>query len=52
LLYIENKVGICEHFCDELVNNLKKNLISLQQQDLLVEAGTGNSNVIAYDSSA
>jgi SM-20-related protein len=29
---------------------LKKNLISLQQQDLLVEAGTGNSNVIAYDS--
>ncbi|MFT5251398.1 MAG: Rps23 Pro-64 3,4-dihydroxylase Tpa1-like proline 4-hydroxylase [Flavobacteriales bacterium] len=49
--YIENGVGICEHFLsDELANNLKKNLISLQQQDLLVEAGTGNSNVIAYDS--
>jgi SM-20-related protein len=22
--YIENKVGICEHLSDELVNNLKK----------------------------
>jgi Rps23 Pro-64 3,4-dihydroxylase Tpa1-like proline 4-hydroxylase len=49
--YIENRVGVCEHFLsDELANNLKKNLIALKKQDLLVEAGTGNSNVIAYDS--
>ena len=49
--YLENKVGLCEHFLsDELANNLKKHLITLQKQDLLVEAGTGNSNVIAYDS--
>jgi SM-20-related protein len=49
--YIENKVGICEHFLsDELANNLKQNLIALKKQDLLVDAGTGNSNVIAYDS--
>lgn len=49
--YIEHKVGICDHFLsDELANHLKKNLIALKKQDLLVEAGTGNSNVIAYDS--
>jgi hypothetical protein len=24
ITYIENKVGICEHLSDELVNNLKK----------------------------
>tara|TARA_R110000868_G_scaffold102368_2_gene281907 strand:+ start:1890 stop:2483 length:594 start_codon:yes stop_codon:yes gene_type:complete len=49
--YIENRVGICEHFLsDELANNLKENLKALQKQDLLVDAGTGNSNIIAYDS--
>lgn len=49
--YIENKVGICEHFLsNDLANHLKNNLISLQQQDLLQEAGTGNLNAIAYDS--
>lgn len=49
--YIENKVGICEHFLsNDLANHLKNNLISLQQQDLLQEAGTGNLNTIAYDS--
>lgn len=49
--YIENRVGVCEHFLSkDLANNLKQNLITLKQQDLLVEAGTGNSNTIVYDS--
>lgn len=49
--YIENKVGISEHFLsDELANNLKQNLFSLNSQSLLKEAGTGNSDAIAYDS--
>lgn len=49
--YIDNKVGISEHFLsDDLANNLKKNLLALNQQDLLITAGTGNSEVIAYDS--
>lgn len=49
--YIENKVGISEHFLtDELANNLKQNLYSLNNQSLLKEAGTGNSEAVAYDS--
>lgn len=49
--YIENKVGISEHFLtDELANNLKQNLYSLNERNLLKEAGTGNSEAIAYDS--
>ena len=49
--YINNKVGISENFLsDELANNLKQNLLGLNQQDLLITAGTGNSEVIAYDS--
>lgn len=49
--YIENKVGISEHFLtDELANNLKQNLYSLNEKNLLKEAGTGNSEAIAYDS--
>ena len=49
--YIENKVGISEHFLtDELANNLKQNLYSLNEKNLLKEAGTGNSDAIAYDS--
>ncbi|WP_366183636.1 2OG-Fe(II) oxygenase [Flavobacterium ovatum] len=49
--YIENKVGICEHFLnDALVNNLKQNLFSLKEQSLLMEAGTGNSEAVSYDS--
>jgi Rps23 Pro-64 3,4-dihydroxylase Tpa1-like proline 4-hydroxylase len=49
--YIDNKVGISENFLsDELANNLKQNLLALNQQDLLITAGTGNSEVIAYDS--
>lgn len=49
--YIENKVGISEYFLtDELANNLKQNLYSLNNQSLLKEAGTGNSEAVAYDS--
>ncbi len=49
--YIENKVGISEHFLsDELTDNLKQNLFSLNNQSLLKDAGTGNSDAIAYDS--
>ena len=49
--YIETKVGTSEHFLsDELANNLKKNLLVLNKQDLLITAGTGNSEAIAYDS--
>nr|WP_315207425.1 2OG-Fe(II) oxygenase family protein [uncultured Flavobacterium sp.] len=49
--YIENKVGISEHFLStNLANNLKQNLIALNQQSLLTEAGTGNSEAISYDS--
>ncbi|MCL6460944.1 MAG: 2OG-Fe(II) oxygenase [Flavobacterium micromati] len=49
--YIENKVGIAEHFLsDSLASGLKQNLLLLNQQNLLIEAGTGNSNVISYDS--
>jgi SM-20-related protein len=49
--YIENKVGIAEHFLsDSLASGLKQNLLLLNQQNQLIDAGTGNSNVISYDS--
>jgi Rps23 Pro-64 3,4-dihydroxylase Tpa1-like proline 4-hydroxylase len=49
--YIDNKVGISENFLsDDLANKLKQNLIALNQQDLLITAGTGNSQAIVYDS--
>ncbi|TDE03045.1 2OG-Fe(II) oxygenase [Flavobacterium sandaracinum] len=48
--YIENKVGISEHFLSTtLANNLKQNLISLNEQSLLLEAGVGNSVKVSYD---
>ena len=48
--YIENKVGISEHFLSvDLANNLKKNLIVLNQKSLLMEAGIGNSEKVSYD---
>ncbi|MFV8271426.1 2OG-Fe(II) oxygenase [Flavobacterium sp. GT2N3] len=50
--YIENKVGISEHFLSAtLANDLKQNLIVLNEQSLLMDAGTGNSEAVAYDSS-
>lgn len=48
--YIENKVGISEHFLSKtLANNLKLNLIALNTKSLLVEAGIGNAEKVAYD---
>jgi SM-20-related protein len=32
-----------------LANSLKQNLLALNQKNLLIVAGTGNSEVIAYD---
>ncbi|MCV9929446.1 2OG-Fe(II) oxygenase [Flavobacterium sp. LS1R49] len=48
--YIENKVGISEHFLStELANNLKQNLLDLNAKSLLQDAGIGNSDKVTYD---
>jgi SM-20-related protein len=48
--YIENKVGISEHFLsDELANNLKQNLLSLNDNNQLLAAGTGNDNKLVHN---
>lgn len=48
--FIENKVGISEHFLSaDLANNLKQNLIALNQDNLLQSAGIGNSEKLSYD---
>lgn len=48
--YIENKVGISEHFLStDLANNLKQNLIVLNQKSLLKDAGIGNLEKVSYD---
>ena len=48
--FIENKVGISEHFLStKLANSLKQNLIALNQKSLLMAAGIGNSEKLSYD---
>jgi Rps23 Pro-64 3,4-dihydroxylase Tpa1-like proline 4-hydroxylase len=48
--YIENNVGIAEHFLsDQLANSLKQNLQELQSKSLLLAAGTGNAEAVSYD---
>jgi SM-20-related protein len=48
--YIENKVGISDHFLSAtLANNLKKNLLALNQDSLLKAAGIGNAEKLSYD---
>ncbi|MBP4138660.1 2OG-Fe(II) oxygenase [Flavobacterium geliluteum] len=48
--YIENKIGISEHFLsEELLNNLKQNLLNLNKNSLLKEAGIGNSEKFSYN---
>jgi SM-20-related protein len=43
--YIENKVGIANHFLsDDLCNHLKANLLQLNADNLLLKAGIGNDN--------
>ncbi|WP_426484681.1 2OG-Fe(II) oxygenase [Flavobacterium sp. 2] len=48
--YIENKIGISERFMsDALADNLKQNLINLNNESLLLTAGIGNSEKFALD---
>jgi SM-20-related protein len=48
--YIENRVGISEHFLsDELANHLKENLLSLNHDNLLLTAGTGNAEKLTHN---
>ncbi len=48
--YIENKVGISEHFLsDELANHLKENLLILNDNNQLLAAGTGNDNKLIHN---
>lgn len=48
--YIENKVGISQHFLsDELANHLKENLLSLHNENKLLTAGTGNADKLIHN---
>lgn len=48
--YIENKIGITEHFIsDELADNLKQNLRDLNAASLLLTAGIGNSEKLSFN---
>ncbi len=48
--FIENNVGIAEHFLsEELSDQLKINLLSLHKQKLLVAAGTGNADKLVHN---
>jgi SM-20-related protein len=48
--YIENKVGIAEHFIsDALANHLKENLLRLLKNQQLVAAGTGNDKKLTHN---
>ena len=49
--YIENRIGISEHFLsDALANHLKDNLLALHQREQLVGAGTGNADKLIHNS--
>lgn len=48
--FIENKVGIAEHFLNEdLAAHLKNNLTQLYTENLLLSAGTGNDALVVHD---
>jgi SM-20-related protein len=48
--YIENKVGISENFLsNELADNLKQNIVALNQKSELIAAGIGNSGKLAFN---
>jgi SM-20-related protein len=48
--YIDNKVGISDHFLgEELAANLKANLTALYASQLLTTAGTGNNALLVHD---
>ena len=49
--YIENRIGISEHFLsDALANHLKDNLLALHQSEQMVAAGTGNADKLIHNS--
>ncbi len=49
--FIENNIGIAEHFLNEgLANNLKINLLALHKKKLLLAAATGNTDKRIYNS--
>ncbi len=48
--FIENKVGIANHFLtNELSNHLKANLKDLYRADAMLAAGTGNKGIILHN---
>ncbi len=48
--FIENKVGISDHFLsDDLSNHLKQNLLTLFDDKLLIAAGTGNAEKLNHN---
>ncbi|MBB1193114.1 2OG-Fe(II) oxygenase [Flavobacterium sp. SOK18b] len=48
--YVENKVGIAEHFLSpELSDHLIQNILNLNERSLLTAAGIGNSDKLLYD---
>ena len=50
--FIENNIGICNHFLsDELSNHLKQNLVELFDDKLLMAAGTGNAEKFNHNNS-
>ena len=50
--YIDNKVGIAEHFLNKsLASGLKENLNSLYAENHMQAAGTGNDEVVAHNKS-
>lgn len=50
--YIENKIGICNHFISEKLGAyLKVNLLVLHDRNLLISAGVGNSEKLTFNKS-
>lgn len=48
--FIKDRVGICNNFIsDNLANNLKQNLLELLKSKLLINAGTGNDEKLAFN---
>jgi SM-20-related protein len=48
--FIKDKIGIADNFCSSvLLNNLRKNLLSLYAENAFKAAGTGDSKLVNYD---
>ncbi|MCG9792809.1 2OG-Fe(II) oxygenase [Flavobacterium algicola] len=49
--YIDSKVGMSKNFLTtDLSNNLRQNILKLQEKSMLTAAGVGSANMISYDS--